>query len=192
MKKSPSSSKPAVRFFILILCAALLMPFFSLLSQQKASAAPSGLRLPLGMPLPDLEALKVMQLATLQAPMPVASVMSDDAMSSSNDVAAGGRETSYDSSTAGEAPAITPKEPMYAGSRMVGQSCDTSNPTNDTDTDGMPNVVELQEGTNCSVKDNDIFSNARWFVMQQYRDFFATEGDSGGISFWTNQISSVS
>ena len=58
----------------------------------------------------------------------------------------------------------------------------------DTDGDGMPDIIELQEGTEPSVKDNDIFINARWFVMQQYRDFFQREGDPGGVMYWTDQI----
>ncbi len=62
--------------------------------------------------------------------------------------------------------------------------------TADTDGDCMPNGVELQEGRNPSVKDNDIFTNARWFAMQQYRDFLGREGESSGITYWTNQITS--
>jgi hypothetical protein len=58
----------------------------------------------------------------------------------------------------------------------------------DSDSDGMPDYVEFIEGRNPNVKDNDIFNNARLFVMQQYRDFLGREGDSGGITFWTNQI----
>ena len=37
----------------------------------------------------------------------------------------------------------------------------------ETDGDGMPDIIEAQEGTDPFVKDNDIFINARWFVMQQ-------------------------
>jgi hypothetical protein len=58
----------------------------------------------------------------------------------------------------------------------------------DDDNDGMPNCVELAEGRNPLVKDNDVFGNARLFVMQQYRDFLNREGDSGGIGYWTNLI----
>jgi hypothetical protein len=63
-------------------------------------------------------------------------------------------------------------------------------PGDDTDGDQMPNAIESQEGTNPFVKDNDIFNNARWFAMQQYRDFLAREGDANGIAFWTQQINS--
>jgi Domain of unknown function (DUF4214) len=64
--------------------------------------------------------------------------------------------------------------------------------TPDTDSDGIPDVVEVEEGTNPNVKDNDVFVNTRLFVMQQYRDFLGREGDPGGISFWTNLINSGS
>jgi hypothetical protein len=65
-----------------------------------------------------------------------------------------------------------------------------NNLTNDTDDDGIPDVVEGIEGTNPSLKDNDVFNNARLFAMQQFRDFLGREGDPGGVSFWTGQIQS--
>jgi subtilisin-like proprotein convertase family protein len=68
----------------------------------------------------------------------------------------------------------------------------TVNPAFDTDGDGMPDFVEATEGTNPNVKDNDVFNNARWFAMQQYRDFLGREGDPDGITFWTNSINSDS
>ncbi len=68
----------------------------------------------------------------------------------------------------------------------------TSNPTLDTDGDGIPDVVEITEGTNPLVKDNDIYANTpkgrRLFVMQQYRDFLGREGDAGGITNWVNAL----
>lgn len=60
----------------------------------------------------------------------------------------------------------------------------------DTDGDGIPDSVEAAEGRNPSVKDNDVFTVPRLFAMQQYRDFFAREGDAGGINYWAGQISS--
>ena len=63
-------------------------------------------------------------------------------------------------------------------------------PAGDNDNDGIPNVVEIVEGRNPLVKDNDIFTLARLFVMQQYRDFLGREGDAAGITHWTSQLNS--
>jgi hypothetical protein len=89
------------------------------------------------------------------------------------------------------------KEYIYAGGKLVAteesaQSCDTSNPSGDTDVDGIPNGVEPGEGKNPCLKDNDVFNNARLFAMQQYRDFLGREGEAGGISFWTNHLNAGS
>ena len=59
----------------------------------------------------------------------------------------------------------------------------------DDDGDGIPNGVELFEGRNPAVKDNDVFTNPRLFAMQQYRDFLGREGDADGIASFTNFIS---
>jgi predicted nucleotidyltransferase len=81
-----------------------------------------------------------------------------------------------------------------AGTLTIAGVTFTVNQTADTDGDGIPDTIESAEGTNPTVKDNDIFSatpiGARRFVMQQYRDFLGREGDPGGITFWTNQINS--
>ena len=61
-------------------------------------------------------------------------------------------------------------------------------PATDADGDGIPNAVELAEGVNPLVKDNDIFANPRLFAMQQYRDFLGREGDAGGIQFYVGHI----
>jgi hypothetical protein len=60
----------------------------------------------------------------------------------------------------------------------------------DSDGDGMPDSVEAQEGTNPSLKDNVVFTNARFFVMQQYLDFQDRLGDASGIGYWTSQVDS--
>ena len=61
-------------------------------------------------------------------------------------------------------------------------------PTGDADNDGIPNSVELVEGRNPLLKDNDVFTNNRLFAMQQYRDFLGREGDAGGITSWVNYL----
>jgi hypothetical protein len=77
-----------------------------------------------------------------------------------------------------------------SGTITVAGATFTINQSNDIDSDGIPDVVEAQEGTDPNVKDNDIFSNARLFAMQQYRDFLGREGDPSGISNWTTAIQS--
>jgi hypothetical protein len=63
-----------------------------------------------------------------------------------------------------------------------------SNPTGDDDADGIPNCVESAEGRNASVKDNDVFTINRLYVMQLYRDVLAREGSAGDITSWTNEL----
>ena len=64
----------------------------------------------------------------------------------------------------------------------------------DTDSDGVPDEIEVAQSTNPLIKDNDIFAltpdGARAFAKQQYRDFLGREGDAGGVTFWANQITS--
>ena len=58
----------------------------------------------------------------------------------------------------------------------------------DTDGDGIPDDVEVTEGRNPGLKDNDVFTSNRLFAMQQYRDFLGREGDAGGITFYTDLL----
>ncbi|MGF1529505.1 MAG: DUF4214 domain-containing protein [Candidatus Competibacterales bacterium] len=58
----------------------------------------------------------------------------------------------------------------------------------DRDGDGIPDAVELQQGTNPDLKDNDIFNDLTLFVMQQYRDFLQREADAGGLAFWVEEM----
>ncbi len=58
----------------------------------------------------------------------------------------------------------------------------------DSDGDGIPDAIEVPEGKNPAIKDNDIFADARLFVRQQYRDVLRREGDAGGIDYWTGQL----
>lgn len=63
----------------------------------------------------------------------------------------------------------------------------------DSDDDGIPDTIELVQGMNPNIKDNDIFAptftGARLFVMQQYRDFFAREATQAEIDFGVSAIS---
>ena len=62
----------------------------------------------------------------------------------------------------------------------------------DSDADGIPDAVEVAEGTDPFARDNDVFSptlaSARLFAMQQYRDFVNREADPFGLSFWSNAV----
>ena len=65
-------------------------------------------------------------------------------------------------------------------------------PAADHDNDGIPNGVEANEWRNPFAKDNDVFSPgaaaARFFAMQQYRDFLGREGDAAGIGGWVSAL----
>jgi uncharacterized delta-60 repeat protein len=62
-------------------------------------------------------------------------------------------------------------------------------PAGDLDGDGIPDAVEGAENRDRAIRDNDVFASERLFAMQQYRDFLAREGDAGGITHWSGQIS---
>lgn len=66
--------------------------------------------------------------------------------------------------------------------------CLTGVGTSDVDSDGLPDVVEVAEGTRPCNKDNDVFTSERLFSMQQYRDFLKREGDSDGIVSWMGSL----
>src|SRR5262245_1992758 len=80
---------------------------------------------------------------------------------------------------------------LIASGVVLAQPC-TSAGQPDSDCDGIPNAIELGEGRNPTVKDNDIFNIPRLFVMQQYRDLFDREGLPSDITSWTEQITSGS
>lgn len=58
----------------------------------------------------------------------------------------------------------------------------------DTDGDGSPDCVEVLEGINPNVKDNDVFTDGRLFAQQQYRDFLGRESDEAGTAYWANEV----
>jgi Domain of unknown function (DUF4214) len=87
---------------------------------------------------------------------------------------------------------------QYIGGVQLGWAYVLTDTETDGDNDGMPNAVEVAEGRNRTIKDNDIFVSAststtlpqrnRWFAQQQYREFLSREGESGGVSFWVGEL----
>jgi len=79
-----------------------------------------------------------------------------------------------------------------SASFFVGVPIQALDPMGDMDDDGIPNAIEVVEDRDPFDKDNEIFAasadGARWFGMQQYRDFLAREGEAPGINFWAGQI----
>ncbi len=63
-------------------------------------------------------------------------------------------------------------------------------PPLDSDGDGVPNAIEIHQGTRVDIKDNDIFNNARRFVQQQHRDSLLYEGEQQRVDFLTEQLAS--
>jgi Domain of unknown function (DUF4214) len=81
-----------------------------------------------------------------------------------------------------------------AGNLSATLTIKTSGPQDDSDGDGIPDIIEAIEGTNPLLKDNEIFSRidtkySRLFAMQQYRDFLGRESDATGLADWTNRLS---
>jgi hypothetical protein len=74
---------------------------------------------------------------------------------------------------------------------VYAQSCNLATSSDDCDVDGIPNGVESQLGLNPSDRDNNVFTNARLFAMQQYRDFLGREGDTVGVNVWTARLDSL-
>lgn len=75
---------------------------------------------------------------------------------------------------------------------VVGASCNVANADGDCDSDGIPNGVELADGTNPLAKDNDIFSDnaasKRRFIKQIYRDALEREADPDGLALWLDRL----
>jgi hypothetical protein len=61
-------------------------------------------------------------------------------------------------------------------------------PTNDCDGDGVPNSVEVTQGTNPLVRDNNVFADTplgiRLYLSQFYRDVLGREADEAGLQYW--------
>ncbi len=60
----------------------------------------------------------------------------------------------------------------------------------DKDGDGIPDALEVANGTNPNVKDNAVLDRSDLFVKQLYRDVLFRESDSAGQQFWQNQLDS--
>ena len=82
---------------------------------------------------------------------------------------------------------LTPLAMAFATSLALAAPGGPVDPT-DNDNDGVPDEVEANLGFDTRVKDNDIFGNARLFVMQQYRDFLSREADGPGTDHWVSQL----
>lgn len=76
-------------------------------------------------------------------------------------------------------------ESAVAGTAAGGEA------TDDPDGDFLSNRAEYQAGRNPLYKDNDVFSDAKLFVQQQYRDWLLREGEPGGRAFWTGALRGV-
>ncbi|MCB1918910.1 MAG: DUF4214 domain-containing protein [Candidatus Competibacteraceae bacterium] len=60
----------------------------------------------------------------------------------------------------------------------------------DTDRDGAPDAIEVTQGSNPLVKDNDVFTSDTRFIQQIYRDLLGREADTSGFDFWRSQLTS--
>ncbi|MCB1918833.1 MAG: VCBS repeat-containing protein [Candidatus Competibacteraceae bacterium] len=58
----------------------------------------------------------------------------------------------------------------------------------DTDGDGVPDAVEVTQGTDPHVKDNEVFTRPDAFVAQTYRDLLQREADANGLAYWQQQL----
>jgi hypothetical protein len=58
----------------------------------------------------------------------------------------------------------------------------------DSDHDQFPDALEAANGLVVGVKDNDVFTSSKFFVMQLYRDILYREAEPGGLVFWQNQM----
>jgi hypothetical protein len=88
---------------------------------------------------------------------------------------------------------VRPARPDVGAHQAGARECGLWDLFADCDGDGMPNVTESIFGRNPDRRDNDLFATTstglRLFIMQQYRDFLAREGDTGGIEFWITEMS---
>ena len=60
----------------------------------------------------------------------------------------------------------------------------------DSDFDQFPDSLEKANGLTVGVKDNDVFTSAKFFAMQLYRDVLLREGEADGVQLWQGLIES--
>lgn len=58
----------------------------------------------------------------------------------------------------------------------------------DSDKDQFPDTLEAQNGLNVGIKDNDVFTSSKFFVMQLYRDILGREAEAAGLQHWLDQL----
>lgn len=65
--------------------------------------------------------------------------------------------------------------------------------SSDSDGDGVPDAMEVAQGSNPNYKDNDIFADSaagkRAFVLQQARDFMNREASATEVNAWSTTLS---
>lgn len=66
----------------------------------------------------------------------------------------------------------------------------TTKSPDDKDNDQFPDQLEAANGLTVGVKDNDVFTDSKLFVMQMYRDTLFREAEDGGLAFWKGLIDS--
>lgn len=64
----------------------------------------------------------------------------------------------------------------------------TTKSPDDQDNDQFPDHLEAANGLTVGVKDNDVFTDSKLFVMQMYRDTLFREAEDGGLQFWKGLI----
>lgn len=60
----------------------------------------------------------------------------------------------------------------------------TTKSPDDLDNDQFPDHLEAANGLTVGVKDNDVFTDSKLFVMQMYRDTLFREAEDGGLAYW--------
>ena len=78
-------------------------------------------------------------------------------------------------------------QPVIANYNLTASTAVT---VKDSDHDQFPDALEAANGLTVGVKDNDVFSSSKFFVMQLYRDTLYREGETQGVQYWQQLIDS--